>query len=113
MSMPYPHDYTIDHAAAAREAAWERRKAALRWAHITVNFLEHLDSALEQEGPLGLLFQMVVDAPFETAEELRGFLATVRPRQVEAIGKAVIRPLAEAQLAELARVDAGDDDRPF
>jgi hypothetical protein len=77
-----------------------------------VNFLERLDSALEQEGPLGLLYQMVVDAPFETLEEMRGFLATARPRQVEAVGKAVMRLLVEAQLAELARVDA-DADRPF
>jgi hypothetical protein len=30
MSIPYPHDFTVDHAAAAREAAWERRTAALR-----------------------------------------------------------------------------------
>jgi hypothetical protein len=112
VSIPYPNDFTIDHAAAAREAAWERRTAALRWSHITVNFLERLDSALVEEGPLGLLYQIVVDAPFETLEEMRGFLATARPRQVEAIGKAVMRLLVEAQLAELARVDA-DADRPF
>jgi hypothetical protein len=66
-----------------------------------------------REHPLRKLVDMLKDVPVIDTYDLDGFCESARLRDLQALVKSIMRLLGEAQLAEVSRIVAQDDETPF
>jgi hypothetical protein len=102
---------SIDHAAAARDAAYEDLKRRLPWKGVKSAVLASLGDAFDDPAePLGQVVSDLKDCPLSDAWDKDGWLKHLPTRTKIQLGEMLLEALAGCQL-EIAK--ALDDTRPF
>jgi hypothetical protein len=96
------------------EARWQHLQRHIDWDTVEERFLELVGDALTRRGhPLRQLIDVLKDAPVVDRYDVDGWCESARDRDQHALATAIMRLLGEAQLAEVSRLLAQDDDVPF
>jgi hypothetical protein len=105
---------TFDRTQDKADAAWERVQPRIDWRMVEAHFVEAVGQALRQPyHPLRKLVDTLKDVPVIDQFDVDGWCESARLRDLAALGKSVMRLLGDAQLVDVSRLLAQDDDRPF
>jgi hypothetical protein len=104
----------FDRQQEKAEQQWERVAQRIDWIAVEHHFIEAVGEALRQHGhPLRKLVDTLKEMPVIDQYDVDGWCESARLRDLQALAKSIMRLLGEAQLVEVSRIVAQDDDRPF
>jgi hypothetical protein len=96
------------------EARWQEVQRRMNWDTVEERFIELVGDALTRpRHPLRKLVETLKDAPVVDTYDVDGWCVSARLRDLEALGQSLMRLLGEAQLTEVSRLLAQDDDVAF